>query len=101
MPTHLLRGSFQSGTRYYRSKDGRHVFAFEFLNGQSPIEVYCRQHPGFNGQDSDPRKTHLYASGRLCFIAGREPRTQARAEELAAQWAEYFLEYRRTGRAQT
>jgi hypothetical protein len=30
-------------------------------------------------------------------VAGRGPRDQARAEELAKQWAEYFLEYRRTG----
>jgi hypothetical protein len=33
-------------------------------------------------------------------VEGRGPRTRERAEELAGQWAEYFLEYRKSGRAQ-
>lgn len=84
----------------YRSKDGRHLFVFEFVFRGSTIEVRCLKHPPLNGRDDDPVKTHLFRSGRLCFMSGREPRTQARAEELAAQWSEYFLQYRRTGMAQ-
>ena len=87
--------------RTYRSKDGNHLFAFEFARRGVAIEVRCTHHPSLNGQDADPVKTHLFASGRLCFVSGREPRTQRRAEELAAQWGEYFLEYRRTGVAQS
>lgn len=86
------------GTRkYYRSKDGREYFTFEFRDCGGHREIYCMKHPPLNGRDPDPRKTHLFSSGKLCFVSGREPRSQSRAETLAAQWAEYFLEYRRTG----
>jgi hypothetical protein len=53
-----------------------------------------------NGRSSDPAKTHLFRSGKLCFISGKEPFSQSHAESLAAQWAEYFLEYSRTGQVQ-
>ncbi len=48
----------------------------------------------------DPPGLSNFRSGKLCFVAGREPRSLARAEQLAAQWAEYFCEYRRTGKTQ-
>ena len=93
-------GLFCSTKKYYRSKNGQHCFNFKFVNRGSYIDIYCTHHPGFNGQSSDPAKTHLFESEKLCFVAGQEPCSQARAEKLAAQWAEYFLEYRRTGNAQ-
>lgn len=92
-------GTF-NGTRMYRSKNGSHDFSFEFINKGRYIEVFCTRHPSFKGRSSNPHKTHLYHSGKLCFIKGREPKTQRRAEELASQWAEYFLDYRRTGKVQ-
>ena len=83
--------------KYYRSKDGRDYFNFKFVNRGTCIDIYCTRHPSLNGRDSDPHKTHLFSSGKLCFVSGREPRSQGQAEKLAAQWAEYYLEYRRTG----
>lgn len=85
----------------YRSKCGRFYFTFEFIKKNSYVDVFCRKHPSFNGKSSNPRKTHLFNSGKICFISGREPKTQQRAEQLAAQWAEYFLDYRVTGNVQT
>ena len=86
--------------KFYRSKNGRHYFNFTFVQSGGHIDIYCHGHPSLNGQDSDPAKTHLYRSGKLCFVAGKEPRTQGRAEKLAAQWAEYFCKYRKTGKTQ-
>lgn len=87
-------------TRVYRSKDGKSYFNFSFAREEDHIAVYCTAHPPLNGRDPNPRKTHLFETGKICFVEGREPRDQGRAEELAGQWAEYFLEYRRTGIAQ-
>ena len=88
-------------TKHYRSADGRWMFQFAFAPGEDEIAVYCLSHPPLDGRDPDPHKTHLFNSGKLCFVEGRGPRDQARAEELARQWAEYFIEYRRTGVAQS
>ena len=83
--------------RSYRSKNGQGYFNFRFKDQGDHIDIFCSGHPPLNGRDPDVNKTHLFSSGKLCFVSGREPRSQARAEELAAQWAEYYLEYRRTG----
>lgn len=87
-------------TKTYRSRDGRHFFAFSFVPRGSVVDVYCVDHPVLLGRDADARRTHLFSSGKLCFIDGKEPRSQYRAEELARQWAEYFLDYIRTGEVQ-
>ncbi|MBN2642799.1 MAG: hypothetical protein JXR78_14190 [Victivallales bacterium] len=86
--------------KIYRSRNGSFYFTFEFIEKSNYIDVFCREHPSFNGKSSNPHRTHLFHSGKLCFVSGREPRTQRRAEQLAAQWAEYFLDYRITGNVQ-
>lgn len=83
--------------KLYRSRDGSSIFKFVFTPEGDHVAIYCLGHPPLNGRDADPNKTHLFSNGRICFVAGREPGDQARAENLAQQWAEYFLEYRRTG----
>ena len=93
--TYVLKGS--AVTKYYRSRDGGTIFKFAFAPEHDHIAVHCLAHPPLDGRDTDPNKTHLFSSGRLCFVAGREPRDQQRAEELAKKWAEYLLEYIRTG----
>jgi len=100
MNTVLFSGTFYSEIKTYCSKNGLFHFLFKFVSNGSRIDVYCKRRPSFNGQSSNPEKTHLFHSGKLCFVEGKEPRTQSRAEKLAAQWAEYFLEYRRTGKVQ-
>lgn len=96
----ILSGTFYSIARTYCSKNGKHHFLFEFVSQSRHIDVYCRRHPSFNGKSSSPHKTHLFHSGKVCFVQGREPKTLRRAKELAAQWAEYFLDYRKTGKVQ-
>jgi len=100
MNAQIAPGIFFEIKRTYRSKDGRHYFAFKFIERSSHIDIYSTSHPSLNGRGSNPSDTHLFRSGKLCFVAGREPRSLARAEQLAAQWAEYFCEYRRTGKTQ-
>jgi hypothetical protein len=87
--------------KHYRSLDGRHYFTFRFVQTGDLIEIFVLAHPGFNGQDSDPNKSHLFSSGKLCFVAGRAPHDLSRAFELARQWGEYFCEYRQTGISQS
>jgi hypothetical protein len=82
--------------RYYRTKDRRFDFKFVFVPEGDHLAIYCLRYPP-HGRDSDPNKTHLFSSGKICFVEGREPRTRARAEQLAAEWSEYILEYARTG----
>ncbi len=91
---------FSRAQKYYRSKDGRSLFNFRFVDRGGHIDIICTMHPPLKGRDPDVNRTHIFSSGKLCFVAGREPRTERRAEELARQWAEYYLEYRRTGIAQ-
>ena len=100
MNTIILSGTFYSEMKTYCSKKGSYYFFFKFVTKGSYIDVYCTRHPSFNGRSSNPEKTHLFRSGQLCFVSGKEPKTRSRAEQLAAQWAEYFLEYRRTGKTQ-
>jgi len=90
----------RSVIRYYRSEDGNAVFKFAFTPDGDHIAIRCLDRPLLNGMDDSPIHTHLYPSGQICIAIGREPRDQHRAEELARQWAEYFLEYRRTGISQ-
>jgi hypothetical protein len=87
--------------KHYRSECGRHDFTFRFEPRNGHLDIYCLTHPDLNGRDPDPHMTHLFDSGKLCFVSGKEPRDLPRAKELAKQWAEYFLEYRRTGVAQS
>ncbi len=84
--------------KYYKSKDGKHLFTFNFVNTGSHIDIYCHSHPSLNGRSSDPVKTHLFRSGKVCFVEGKEPTSQSRAEDLAGQWAEYFINYIKTGK---
>ena len=93
--------SQQEVTKKYRSKNGNSHFVFRFVPKETCVDVFCTSHPSFNGKSSNPRKTHLFHSGRLCFVSGKAPRTLRRAETLAGQWAEYFLDYRKTGEVQS
>ena len=97
----ILSGTFYSETKTYCSKNGSEYFFFKFVTNGSHVDIYCTKHPSLNGRNSNPEKTHLFRSGKLCFVGGKEPKTKSSAEKLAAQWAEYFLEYRRTGRTQS
>jgi len=97
MNLRIIPGIFNGIKKTYLSKNGAHYFVFEFIDKSNRIEINCKKHPSLNGRSSNPEKTHLFHSGMLCFVSGREPRSLCRAEQLAAQWAEYFLEYRKTG----
>ena len=82
---------------HYVSRDGAHRFTFRFKADGNTVDIFCLARPSLNGQDPHPAKTHLFDSNRICFVGGQEPRTQKRAEALAAEWAEYYLRYRRSG----
>lgn len=92
----------QNKTRLsYRSADGRHDFNFEFVVGASEVTVYCTKYPVPKGRSQAAQRTHIFDSGKLCFVKERAPKTLKRAKELARQWAEYILEYAKTGVAQS
>jgi hypothetical protein len=93
-----FRGAAKAVT--YRSKDGQGYFKFKLVPEGGSITIFCLSHPGFNGFDSDVQRTHLYSSGRICIVKGREPQTMQRALDLAGQWAEYLMRYRETGKSE-
>ena len=97
----MSTGRLDAVRKIYRSQDGRWYFRFCFVNGGNQVAIYCIDRPSLDGRDPDPNKTHIFSSGKICFVEGREPRSQGEAEELARVWAEYILEYRRTGIAQS
>ena len=101
MNTKIICGKFYNGDKAYRSENGQHYFKFQFLNQRNYYIINCTEHPSFNGQSSSVEKTHLYSSGSICFVKGKEPRTIWEAESRAKEWAEYFLEYRKTGKAKS
>lgn len=82
---------------FYRTEDGQHDFGFDFKEKADFIEIYCFQRPELDGRPDDVVKHHLYRSGKVCFVEGREPKTMHRAMELAKQFAEHYLEYVKTG----
>jgi len=90
-----------SAINTYRSKNGLHYFYFNFFDQGKYIDIYCTRHPSLNGRDSRVSKTHLYSSGKICFVNGREPHSPREARRRAKEWAEYILEYIRTGKAQS
>ena len=96
----IIKGCFRSTQLTYISKNKKHKFKFEFFPQGNQVKIKCLDHPSYNGKSSDPEKTHLYRSKFICFIQGKEPKTMKRAKQLAAQWAEYFLDYRITGKVQ-
>lgn len=96
----IVEGYFSGTPLTYLSKNRLHVFKFEFVPRHNHVDIKCTQHPSYNGQNADPNKTHLYRSNFICFIKGKEPANMSRARALAAQWAEYFLDYRITGKVQ-
>ena len=77
----------------YMTKDGRHVFKFRIQDRGGRFEIVCVQHPPFGGATRNVHTTHLYSNGRICFTAGREPRSVDEAESRAAEWAEFFSEH--------
>ena len=81
----------------YRSRDGAHYFSFRFVANGDVIDIEVVSMPNLNGQDPDPQFTHLYPSGKICFVPGKAPTDTTRAQEMAAEWAEYICEYRKTG----
>lgn len=87
--------------KFYRTMNGQHDFEFRFVPDGRHINIYCLARPGLNGRDDSVHKTHIWPDNRICFVAGREPRGQTEAEHRAREWAEYYLEYRRTGAAQS
>ena len=89
-----------SVAKHYVSKKSGQQFTLRFVPTDGVVDIYVIARPPLHGRDPSVTKTHLYESGKICFVAGKEPRTQKRAEELAAQWCEYFCEYCRTGVAQ-
>lgn len=101
MNTKVIKGKFKGLKKTYISKNGFHYFWFDFIKKNNHINIICNKHPSFNGQSSSVSKTHIWPSGKICFLKGKEPRSKWEAKKRAKQWAEYILEYRRTGKAQS
>lgn len=77
--------------------DGQHEFEIEYRpESDGTYSIFCHDHPS-NPHGDGPSTHHLYASGRVCVSAGREPRTLDRAKAVASAWMNGFSHYVRTG----
>lgn len=54
-----------------------------------------------NPQDTSVSICHLYSSGEVCVMAGKEPRTLDRALAIAFFWMDGYSAYIRTGKFPT
>ena len=97
MNKEIISGTFYGIKKTYRSKNGRYLFTFEFINKGSYIDISCSNPPSLNGRSSAVEKTHIWPSNKICFVNGKEPKNMSRAQDLASQWAEYYLNYIKTG----
>ena len=96
----ITKGKFNGTKKTYYSNN-RYTFWFNFVDRGKFFDIYCTKRPSFNGKSKSVSKTHLYSSGKICFVAGKSPRTYWEAESRAKEWAEYFVEYRKTGRSRS
>jgi hypothetical protein len=101
MNTRIIDGKFYSNIVTYRSENGQHYFTFDLVDHGDYFDIECTRHPSLNGRDSSVSKTHLYSSGKICFVSGKEPSTLWEAKMRAKEWAEYIIEYAKTGKAQS
>ena len=97
----IAKGKFNGDKKTYLTMNGLHFFWFEFIKKGDHFDIYCNKHPSLNGHSSSVSKTHLYSSGKICFVSGKEPRSELEAQKRAKEWAEYIAEYRKNGRAQS
>lgn len=85
---------------YYRTKDGRADYGFDFeRQGDGSWRVYIQSQPPYMGRDTDAHSTHRYDdNGRKYICWDRPIRSFEDAKRIAATWADRTQKYIRYGR---
>lgn len=80
----------------------RYIFGFNIVKVGSYYEVDLVLLPDFEGRDTSCYIIHTLPSARggkkICVNAGREPRTEKAAKDLAMNWSDLIAKYIITGK---
>lgn len=85
---------------YYRTKDGRADYGFEFTTLSDGQErAYITSQPSYQGRDEGAHPTHRLSDGGRKYICwSTKVYTRADMKNIAALWADATQAYIRTGK---
>lgn len=100
----LTNGTLHSSSvHYYKTKDGRAIFAYSFENTGKYYDIVIHQHPPLRGRDSSSYVLHWLPCDisplnmKVCFSVGKEPKTLDKAKAYCKQYSELVWNYIQTG----
>lgn len=88
---------------YYRTKDGRALFAFSYKYEMGYYDIIIHDEPSFGTRDDSSHIAHWLPSDlspinkKICFHEGKEPKTLEEAKNISVQYAELLFTYIKTG----
>ena len=88
---------------YYKTRDGKAVFSFSYLHEFGYYTILIHSHPSYNGRDEASTIAHWLShpsspiDRKICFTAGKEPKSLEQAKNISMQYAELTWCYIRTG----
>ena len=99
-------GTLHSSTTYspasYKTKDGRAIYKFRYVNIGGKFEIDIISQPSYNGRDESSSVSHRLTSDRggkkICISTGHEPTTLKSAQDLSMEWAELTHVYAKSGK---
>ncbi len=100
----LTQGTLHSSTvHYYKTKDGKAIFAYSFEDMGEFYDIAIHQLPPLNGRDSSSYNLHWLPCSvsplnmKICFSGGKEPKTIDNAKAFCKQYSELVWTYIQTG----
>ncbi len=94
---------YSSQVYYYKTKDGKAIFAFSYEYEMGYYDIAIHQHPHYNGKSEYSSVAHHLPcdesplNRKICFAEGKEPKTVDQAKNFSMQWAELTWTYIKTG----
>lgn len=89
------------GPATYRTKDGKALYKFRFVNIDGKFEIDILNQPSYGSRDASNVVSHRLPSARggnkICISDGKEPKTIESARKICMEWSELTHTYIRTG----
>lgn len=91
------------GPATYRTKDGKEMFKFRFVDIGGKFEIDILSQPSYGSRDSGSIASHRLPSARggnkICISAGKEPKSLESARNICMEWSELTHTYIKTGKS--
>lgn len=91
------------GPATYRTKDGKEMFKFRFVDIGGKFEIDILSQPSYGSRDSGSIASHRLPSARggnkICISTGKEPKTLESARNICMEWSELTHIYIKTGKS--